>query len=312
MAPCSTSAFRPVRCTVTRSNAQKITLRPRWQAVTAADSGAASRRHNTEPHPAAAIAQHSQVPPPLPHAQAFCDSMSLHRTPSALSAGSKTRPRIATAASAAPAAPAVHLESQTAHPCQQEYTTAGWASVAPSMLRQKALSMSCKNRRAAPVTGEAPCSCPGSTADGSSAANVGASPTLRSNSLLAAASQLRASYPATFDALSAATRTTLDDHSAAQAWLCHLLAAHGEPLSLLALGGVTALVATDAGLLSFIEVAADAADSLQRAGRHSEALTTAVAGLQLVCCLRFGRGAGRGPFLPAIRALQRVVEAAAC
>ncbi len=99
---------------------------------------------------------------------------------------------------------------------------------------------------------QAPCSCPGSTADGYSAADAAASPTLRGKSLLAAASQLRASYPTTFDALSAATRATLDDPFAAQAWMCHLLAAHGEPLSLLAPGGVTALVATDAGLLSFI------------------------------------------------------------
>lgn len=71
-------------------------------------------------------------------------------------------------------------------------------------------------------------------------------------SLLAAAGLLRASYPATFDALGAATRATLDDPGAAHAWLCHLLAAHGEPLSLLAPGGVTALVATNAGLLGLL------------------------------------------------------------
>lgn len=59
-------------------------------------------------------------------------------------------------------------------------------------------------------------------------------------------------------------------------------------------------------------MAADAAHSLQRAGRHSEAQATAMAGLQLVCCMRFGRHACPGPFLPAIRALQRVLEAAAC
>lgn len=59
-------------------------------------------------------------------------------------------------------------------------------------------------------------------------------------------------------------------------------------------------------------MSADAADSLQRAGRHSEALATALAGLQVACRLRFGRHSGPGPFLPAIRAFQRVVEVAAC
>ena len=85
-----------------------------------------------------------------------------------------------------------------------------------------------------------------------SAADASASPSLRGKSLLAAAVLLRARYPATFDTLGAATCATLDNPAAAHPWLCHLLEAHIEPLSLLAPGGVTALVATDAGLLGFV------------------------------------------------------------
>ncbi|KAL4424045.1 hypothetical protein ABPG75_001346 [Micractinium tetrahymenae] len=121
-----------------------------------------------------------------------------------------------------------------------------------------------------------------------SAVDDAAAPSLRGKSLLAVAGLLRASHPATFDASSAATRATLDDPAAAEPWLHHLLAAHGKPLSLLTRGGVTALVATDAGLLGFVEVAADAADSLQRVGS----------------CLQAERGTGHRARRPAADATQ--------
>lgn len=313
MVALSTASFRPASCTVARLAAPKATLRPRCRCSTATTTaGTASPRPATGAHPAPAVLQHTEAPPAPQDAQAVSyDSASLHGL-RALSAGSKMRAYSAMAASVANAAP---VESQAAHPHPVQCPTASWASVGPAIQRQQALSRSSKSRRAdaAPAAHvDSQASRRASSAGYPSAADASASPSLRGKSLLAAAVLLRARYPATFDTLGAATCATLDNPAAAHPWLCHLLEAHIEPLSLLAPGGVTALVATDAGLLGFVEVAADAAHSLQRAGRHSEAQATAMAGLQLVCCLRFGRHAGRGPFLPAIRALQRVLEAAAC
>ncbi|KAL4424037.1 hypothetical protein ABPG75_001338 [Micractinium tetrahymenae] len=239
----------------------------------------------------------------------------------------RCRPVTAAAAAAAPAAmprPAPAAEQSTEAACSRQqlsYPTAGWASVAPVLIRQKMVGSMWRASAldATALTGPAPTTPfdsqvpfprEHSNAPATSAADAAASPSLQGKSLLAVACLLHASHPATFDAISAATRATLDDPAAAEPWLHHLLAAHGEPLSLLARGGVTALVATDAGLLGFVEVAADAADSLQRAGRRSEALSTALAGLQLVCRLRFGPRASPGPFLPAIHTFQRVLTAA--